>query len=96
MGSAGLLAAFEFFLLILIGLELLDTIKTFLTDKRIHLEIVITLATIAIARKIIVIDLFNMDGLILIGLGVIILSLTVGYYLVKRADLNHPPEKIFF
>jgi len=92
-GSIGLLTAFEFFLLILIGLELLETIKAFLTDKRIHLEIVITLATIAIARKIIVIDVFNTDGLVLVGIGIIILSLAVGYYLVKKADLNHYSEK---
>ncbi len=92
MGSAGLLGAFEFFLLILIGLELLETIKAFLMDKRIHLEIVLTLAAIAIARKIIVIDLFEMDGMILLGMGSVILSLTVGYYLVKKADMNDNSE----
>ncbi|MBN1165699.1 MAG: phosphate-starvation-inducible PsiE family protein [Methanospirillaceae archaeon] len=97
MGTKGLLNAFEFFLLILIGLELLETIRAFLTDKRIHLEIVLTLAAIAIARKIIIFDLAESpdNGIILIGMGVIIMALTAGYYLVKKADQSASGIKIF-
>ena len=44
------------FLLVLIGIELLDTIKAYFRENTIHVEIVILLAIIAIARKVILLD----------------------------------------
>ncbi|MCX6685513.1 MAG: phosphate-starvation-inducible PsiE family protein [Methanoregula sp.] len=44
------------FLLILIGVEFLDTIKAYFKENAIHFEIVILLAIIAIARKVILLD----------------------------------------
>ena len=44
-----LLEIFGFFLLVLIGVELLETIKAYLTEKVVHVEIVIEVALIAIA-----------------------------------------------
>ena len=52
-----LLEIFGFFLLILIGVELLETIKAYLRDNIIHVEIVLEVAVIAVARKVIVLDL---------------------------------------
>ncbi|NOT53204.1 MAG: phosphate-starvation-inducible PsiE family protein, partial [Deltaproteobacteria bacterium] len=51
-----LLDIFGFFLLILIGLELLETIKAYLTDHIVHVEIVLEVALIAIARKVIILE----------------------------------------
>jgi uncharacterized membrane protein (DUF373 family) len=87
-----ILNAFGFFLLILIGLELMDTIKAYLTKNEIHFEIIILLAIIAVARKIILLDPFTetagaFDALTLLGLGVIVISLGGCYYLVKKAGV---------
>lgn len=84
--TMGILSFFEFFLLILIGLELMDTIKSFIETKKIEVGIVIILAIIAVSRKIIVIDPATATEFELIGIGVIIFSLTVGYYFIKKAD----------
>lgn len=78
-----LLEIFGLFLLILIGIELLDTIKTYLAERKLHVEVVLLVAMIAIARKVIILDTEKLSAPMLLGIGAIILALTVGYYLVK-------------
>ncbi len=80
-----LLEVFGFFFMILIGLELLETVKTYLSEDEIKVEIVFLVAMIAMARKVIILDLKTMQPLMLIGLAAIIISLTGGYYLFKSA-----------
>jgi len=82
-----LLEIFGFFLLVLIGLELLETIKRFYLEGRIELKVIFTVALIALGRKIIVLEPEQYGGLTLIGMGVIILALVVGYYVVSSRDL---------
>jgi uncharacterized membrane protein (DUF373 family) len=79
-----LLEIFGMFLLVLIGIELLESIRTYLDHKLIHVEIVMTVALIAIARKVIILDVKELDGLKLIGIGVIIIALALGYVYIKR------------
>ena len=86
LDTQGLLKFFEFFLLILIGIELLETLKTYIRENTIHVEIVVILAIIAVSRKVIVLDLNHITDLQLIGLGVILFALSAGYYLIKKAD----------
>jgi len=76
-----------YFLLILIGLELLETIKAYLDKREFHVEIVILAAIIAIARKVILLDTSTAGELI--GIALIIIALCGGYYLVRRAGLPH-------
>ena len=78
----GLLDTLGLFLLVLIGVELLDTIRTYITEGVIHGEVVIMVALIALARKVIILDIKKVDSLSLIGIGVIILALGAAYYLV--------------
>jgi len=80
-----LLDLFGSFLLVLIGLELLDTIKTYLTTKKVHVEVVLLVSIIAIARKVVILEPKDMDSLKLIGIAAIISALTIGYYFVKLA-----------
>lgn len=78
-----LLEIFGVFLLVLIGIELLDTIKTYLEKRILHVEVVLLVAIIAIARKVIILDEKTVSALALFGIGAIILALTIGYYLLK-------------
>jgi uncharacterized membrane protein (DUF373 family) len=79
-----LLNVFGFFLLVLIGIELLGTVKGYVRENVIHVEIVIILAIIAIARKVILLDLPSTTDVAMIGIGVIIIALCSGYYLLKK------------
>ena len=81
-----LLDIFGLFMLVLIGIELLETImKTYITQKQPHYEVVLSVAIIAIARKVIILDLKEVDSLSLVGIAAIILALTAGYFLMKSA-----------
>ena len=83
-----LLKIFGFFFMILIGLELIETIKVYLSKEVIPVEIIFLVAIIAVTRKVIILDFKNLDPLTLIGMAAIILSLSVGYYAVKKV-LDH-------
>ena len=56
----------------------------YLDHKLVHVEVVMTVAIIAIARKVIILDVKDLDGLKLIGIGVIIIALAGGYIFIKR------------
>jgi uncharacterized membrane protein (DUF373 family) len=90
--SRELIAVLGAFLLVLIGVELLDTIKAYFHENAIHVEIVMLLAIIAVARKVILLDPANMTssefGFELMGIGVIVVGLSAGYYLIKKAGIT--------
>lgn len=80
-----LLEIFGLFMLVLIGVELLETIvKTYLSQSGDHARIVIAVAIIAIARKVIILDVKDLSGPILVGIAAIIMALCCGYYLVRQ------------
>ncbi len=84
---------FGFFLMVLIGIELLQSVKTYLRSSQIHVEVVFMVAMIAIARKVIILNLHEVSGVSLIGLAATIFALAAGYYVVKKADKpddSHP------
>lgn len=87
-----LLDIFGMFMLVLIGIELLETImKTYLAPAQAHFEVVLSVAIIAIARKVIILDLKKVDSISLFGIAAIILSLSAGYYLMCKCQ-NKPKE----
>ena len=81
-----LLDIFGYFLLILIGIELLETFRIYLQEHAINVQVVFVVAMIAIARKVIILDVGEIQSLTLIGIGFIIASLSAGYYLVKKSQ----------
>ena len=89
-----LLEIFSFFLLILIGVELLETIKAYLRDNVLHVEIVLEVALIAIARKVIVLDLAKYDGLQVLGLAALILALAFAFFIQRRSRARRPTHPL--
>jgi len=79
-----LLKIFSFFLIVLIGLELIEVIKVYLVDEQVHVEVIFLVAIIAVARKVIVLDVNKLDPLTLVGVAAIILALSGGYYLLRQ------------
>ncbi|MBN2149673.1 MAG: phosphate-starvation-inducible PsiE family protein [Anaerolineales bacterium] len=84
LGINELLDIFGFFLLILIGVELFETIRTYLAEHVVHVEVVVEVALIAIARKVIILDLKEISTQMLLGISAIITSLAVAYFLIKH------------
>jgi len=80
----GLMQLFGVFLLVLIGIELLDTIKVYFKKHVIHVEVVMLVAIIAIARKVIVMDFDKYSGFEILGIAGIIVALAGGYFLIKK------------
>jgi len=85
-----LLELFGAFLLVLIGVELVNTIKIYVTKKAIHVEVILAVGIIAIARKVVILEPKEMDALTLLGIAAIIFALTIGYYVVKLAHKKAP------
>lgn len=83
-----LLELFGQFLLVVIGIELLHSIKSYAANRAIHLEAVLAVALIAVARKIIVLDPKALPDGALLGIAGMVLALAVGYYLVQRSGRN--------
>ena len=89
-----LLDIFGLCMLVIIGIELLETImKTYLTQGEPHFEVVLSVAIIAIARKVIILDLKEIDSLSLFGIAAIIFALTVGYYFMKQSQKNDSEQQ---
>jgi uncharacterized membrane protein (DUF373 family) len=83
-----LLEIFGFFMLVLIGIELLETIKAYLNEQVVHVEIVLEVALIAIARKVIILDIEKYDGLTIIGVAGLILAVSAAFYVIRRKITN--------
>ena len=79
-----LLELFGQFLLVLIGVELIHTVKIYIESREIHLEAMLAVALIAVARKIIVLEPKELPEGTLLGIAAMVLALTFGYYLVGR------------
>jgi uncharacterized membrane protein (DUF373 family) len=83
-----LLRIFGLFLLVLIGLELLETVKCYYVEGKIELKVIFSVALIALGRKIIILEPEKYDGMTLIGMGIIILALVAGYYVTTTRGLE--------
>jgi len=88
-----MLTVFSFFLMVLIGLELVESIKMYLEDDVIHVEVVVLVAIIAVARKIIVIDYYSVSYEILLSIAALMIVLSAGYFLLKRATVPSRSEE---
>lgn len=92
LGIDNLFAIFGFFMMILIALELLESIRAYLSDDALHVEVVFLVAMIAIARKVIILEVRDLEPMRLVGIASIIVALAAGYYFVKLAMRKMPPS----
>lgn len=80
-----LLDLFGFFLLVLIGIELLETLKAYVREKQFRAEVIMLVAMIAISRKIIILDVRGLPAMTLVGISALIIALGVTYFLMRRS-----------
>lgn len=74
---------FGLFLNILIALEILENITAYLKKHVFQVELVIVTSLIAVARKIIILDLEKVTGIDIIGLGIAVLALSISYLIIR-------------
>jgi uncharacterized membrane protein (DUF373 family) len=88
--QSALQRAFAGVLLVLLGMELLETLKNFFTAHHVRLQVILIVAIIAVTRHIMVLDLDHTEAGVLLGVGVLIVALTLGYFLIGRATTHTP------
>jgi len=81
----GLLEIFGYFLLVLIGVELLETLKAYLRKDVIHVRVVLEVALIAMARKVIIEEPNTVPSSTLLGIAALILALGVAFYFERQS-----------
>jgi len=76
----------------------MHSVKIFIKRRAIHLEAMLVVALVAVARKVIVLEPKELAPEAMLGLAAMALALTIGYYLVRRAgheggghDNKHDP-----
>ena len=90
---AEMLEIFGFFMMVLIGHELLESIKAYLHEDRIHAEVIFLVAIVAVSRKIIILDYKTTTPEMLYGMAAVIIALGLGYFLVRKALAIDTSEK---
>lgn len=85
VGVEDLFDIFGLFLMVLIGLELLTSIRMYLENHTIHAELMLLVAITAITRKVVILDAKEIDPLMLFGIGFVIIALTAGFYLMRKS-----------
>jgi uncharacterized membrane protein (DUF373 family) len=88
LGIDQLFEVFGFFLMLLIGVELLETIKAYLHENVVHSEIVLEVALIAISRKVITLNVKAYEPLALLGIAALIVSIGLAYFFIKKCRSN--------
>jgi len=73
-------------LVVLLGLELLETIRQYTAEHRVRVEVVFFVGLIAVGRHVIQIDYVHASSGELFGTAAIALALATGYFLVRRGS----------
>jgi uncharacterized membrane protein (DUF373 family) len=71
--------------MVLIGIELLESLKVYITEDKIHVEVILSIALIAVARKVISLELTTYPSLTIIAISSLVMTLSAGYFLIKKA-----------
>ena len=79
-----MLATFGAFMAVLIAIEIFINITVYLRDDVIHVKIVMATALMAIARKVIILDLQEVGPEYLWGIASIVLAISIGYWLILK------------
>ena len=87
-------AIFGGFLSVLIGIELLHTIKMYLREDVVHVEVVLLVALTGVSRHVIDLDYEKLDPMKVLGISALVIALSAGYFLIKRGMKNPKKKKL--
>lgn len=89
-----ILQVFGAFMIVLIAVEIFINIRLYLGSHIIPVELVVATALMAVARKIIVLDLKIVSAEHVIGLALVTISLGGTYFLLKRNAQSSPNKSL--
>ena len=72
--------AFGGVLVVVLGLELIETLKVYFHEHQVRVEVIMIVGLIAVGRHVIQVDYEHVEASQLIGLGALIVALALGYY----------------
>ena len=75
-------------LLVVLGLELMDTLRNYFIEHRLRVEFLISVALIAVARHVIQLDYEHASPWVVISVAVLIFSLAASYVGVRKVDYS--------
>ena len=75
----------NFVLWILITIELMDSIRIYIARHVLHLETVLSLAMIALARKIITLKLEKYEPITILGVAGLVVAIAFAYFFVRKS-----------
>jgi len=79
-------ALFAGVLLVVLGLELMDTLRNYFIEHRLRVEFLISVALIAIARHVIQLDYEHASPWLVIAIAVLIFSLAASYVGIRKFE----------
>lgn len=75
-------------LLLLLGLELLQSLTSFFLGHHLRLEIIVVVAMIAVSRHVMLLDFAHVSASSLLGTAALILALATSFALVRQRSSN--------
>jgi len=84
LGVTELIDTFGLFLMVPIGLELMATMKMYLSEHTIQVEMMFLVAMTAVARNAVILDTVKNGPLLVFGVGFLILALSTDYFLIRK------------
>jgi uncharacterized membrane protein (DUF373 family) len=81
-----IIKTFGAFLAVLIAYEIFSNIRLYIRSDVFPMKLVVATAIMAIARKVIILDMAEYSALDLVGIGVIVVGLGITYWLISLAD----------
>ena len=91
---ADMLATFGAFMAVLIAIEIFINITVYLRDDVIHVKIVMATALMAIARKVIILDLDTVSADYVWAIAAVVLAMSVGYWLIHSLQEKEHSETL--
>lgn len=88
IGVDEMFTLFSSFMVVLIAIEIFINIRLYLGTSTLPVQLVIATALMAIARKIIVLDVEAVDASYLAAMGLVIFALGITYWLLARRAKN--------
>ena len=80
-----ILETFAAFMAVLIAIEIFTNIRLYLGTNIVPVQLVIATALMAVARKVIVLDLKEVTAEQVVGLALVTIALGISYWLVQKA-----------
>ncbi len=77
---------FGLFFLVLVGIEIFETLQMYTKERVVHVEVVLLVALIVAARKIIMLDYTKTSTDVFFGIAAVVVSIGISYYLLKKVS----------